>query len=88
MNGLVIGFSGPLKVQKSMRGYFTGIGIHSEYRGYGAGSVLFSALCKHLKDLGAHYMTLFTGENNPARHIYEREGFQIVRSWADMRKDL
>ncbi len=87
-NGLVIGFAGPLKVQKSLRGYFTGIGIHSGYRGYGAGSVLFSNLCMHLKLIGSHYMTLFTGENNPARNIYEREGFKIVRSWANMRKEL
>ncbi len=86
--GLIIGFSGPLKVQPSMRGYFTGIGIHSGYRGFGAGSVLFSGLCKSLKDIGAHYMTLFTGENNPARNIYEKEGFKIVRSWVDMRKEV
>ncbi len=86
--GKMIGFTGPLAVQTSLRGYFTGIGVHSDYRGLGIGKVLFSSLCYHLNEIGAHYMTLFTGENNPARHIYENEGFKIVRSWADMRKEL
>lgn len=87
-DGQMIGFTGPLAVQKSLRGYFTGIGVHSGYRGLGIGKVLFSSLCYHLNEIGACYMTLFTGENNPARHIYENEGFKIVRSWADMRKDI
>lgn len=87
-NGLVIGFTGPLGVQKSLRGYFAGIGVHSGYRGYGAGKVLFSSLCLQLSKLGAHYMSLFTGESNSARRIYEKEGFKIVRSWANMRKEL
>lgn len=87
-DGQMIGFTGPLAVQDSLRGYFTGIGVHSDYRGLGIGKVLFSSLCYHLNQIGAHYMTLFTGENNPARHIYEHEGFKIVRSWADMRKEL
>jgi ribosomal protein S18 acetylase RimI-like enzyme len=86
--GKMIGFTGPLAVQPSLRGYFTGIGVHSDYRGLSIGKVLFSSLCYHLNEIGAHYMTLFTGENNPARHIYENEGFKIVRSWADMRKEL
>ena len=86
--GLVIGFTGPLRCQKSLRGFFSGIGVHSEYRGYGVGKVLFSSLCLELINLGAHYMTLFTGENNSARRIYEKEDFKIVRSWANMRKDL
>ncbi len=87
-NGLVIGFTGPLSVQKSLRGYFAGIGVHDGYRGYGIGKVLFACLCLELKKLGAHYMSLFTGENNPARKIYEKEDFKIVRSWLNMRKDI
>ena len=86
--GLVVGFTGPLRCQKSLRGFFSGIGVHSDYRGYGAGKVLFSSLCLELSNLGAHYMTLFTGENNSARRIYEKEDFKIVRSWANMRKNL
>lgn len=83
-NNKAIGFTGPLYVQESKRGYFAGIGIHSEYRKFGLGKALFSSLCMSLKDLGADYMTLFTGETNPARNIYESAGFKIVKTWADM----
>ena len=87
-NGLAVGFAGPIHVQKSGRGYFAGIGVHSKYRKYGLGKVLFSTLCKSLKDIGAEYMTLFTGETNPARYIYQSAGFKIVKTWADMEKKI
>jgi len=82
--GKAVGFTGPLYVQESGRGYFAGIGVHSEYRKYGLGKALFASLCNSLKDMGADYMTLFTGETNPARNIYEATGFRIVKTWADM----
>lgn len=87
-NGRTVGFTGPLAVQESGRGYFAGIGIHPDCRGLGAGKTLFAALCRGLKQQGAEYMTLFTGENNPARNIYEAAGFKIVKVWADMRKEV
>lgn len=83
-NGKIIGFTGPLRVQESGRGYFAGIGVHSGYRGFGLGNVLFHTLCRTLKEMGASYMTLFTGEANPAGQIYRKAGFKIVKSWADM----
>lgn len=86
--GRAMGFTGPLAVQPSGRGYFTGIAVHPDCRGGGAGKVLFSSLCESLRDMGAGYMTLFTGEANPARNIYEAAGFRIVRTWADMRKEI
>jgi ribosomal protein S18 acetylase RimI-like enzyme len=86
--GKICGFTGPLAVQESGRGYFAGIGVHSDYRGHGAGKAMFASLCIGLKEIGAQFMTLFTGENNPARNIYEAAGFKIVRSFADMRKDI
>ncbi len=85
-NGKAVGFTGPIHVQESGRGYFAGIGVHSEYRKYGLGKALFSTLCKSLKDIGAGYMTLFTGETNPARYIYQSAGFKIVKTWSDMEK--
>lgn len=85
--GKAMGFTGPMAVQPSGRGYFAGIGVHSACRGGGAGKVLFSSLCASLRDMGASFMTLFTGETNPARNIYEAAGFKIVRSWVDMRKE-
>ncbi|MCF7930020.1 MAG: GNAT family N-acetyltransferase [Acholeplasmataceae bacterium] len=87
-NGLIYGFAGPLTVQKSGRGNFAGIGVHSSLRGLGAGSVLFASLCMAFKKIGAQYMSIFTGENNKARHIYETEGFRCVKTWANMRKEL
>ncbi len=84
----VVGFTGPLRVQASGRGFFAGIGVHSGYRKYGLGKVLFSGLCNSLKEMGADYMTLFTGEDNPARNIYESAGFKIVHSWSVMRRLL
>ncbi|TVQ28701.1 MAG: GNAT family N-acetyltransferase [Spirochaetaceae bacterium] len=84
----VCGFTGPIRVQQSGRGYFAGIGVHSDYRGRGAGKALFAALCMELTEIGASFMTLFTGETNPARNIYEAAGFRIVRTWADMRRVL
>lgn len=87
-DGRVGGFAGPLFVQESGRGYFAGIGVHSEFRGGGAGSVLFSALCKGLQEMGATFMSLFTGKANVARTIYESAGFEVVHEWACMRKDL
>lgn len=56
----VVGFTGPLHVQESKRGYFAGIGVDPEIRNCGGGKVLFYSLCKGLKDMGAKYMTLFT----------------------------
>lgn len=84
--GQVVGFAGPIHVQESGRGYFAGIGVHSDFRQYKLGKILFSSLCQSLKDLGAEYMTLFTGETNPARYIYQSAGFKIVKTWADMEK--
>lgn len=86
--GRAMGFTGPLSVQENGRGYFSGVAVHSDCRGNGAGKVLFSKLCSALKEMGARYMTLFTGEMNPARNIYEAAGFHIVRTWADMKKEV
>lgn len=86
--GKAVGFTGPIRVQESGRGYFAGIGVHSDYRKYGLGKSLFSTLCQSLKDIGAGYMTLFTGETNPARRIYASAGFKIVKTWSDMQKNL
>ena len=80
----ILAFTGPLRVQDSGRGYFAGIGVHSNCRGLGLGNVLFHTLCATLKEMGAEFMTLFTGESNPAGQIYQQAGFKIVKTWADM----
>ena len=62
------------------------LGVYDESLVKPLAEVLFCLLCEGLKERGAEFMTLFTGENNPARNIYEAVGFSIIRSWADMRK--
>lgn len=83
----IIAFTGPLRVQESGRGYFAGIGVHSACRGLGLGNVLFHTLCTSLKNMGAEFMTLFTGKENLAGEIYKKAGFKIVKTWADMEKE-
>lgn len=101
--GLVVSYTGPLSVtcppsvaghiSQSKRGNFCGIGTRTEYRGRGIGKPVFCEMCRRhaegLSDGGrADFMSLYTGENNPARKIYEAAGFQVVRRFADMRKPL
>jgi GNAT superfamily N-acetyltransferase len=86
--GKIRGFAGPVAVQPSGRGWFAGIGVDPDYEGQGIGTVLFCRLMKSFSDIGARFSTLFTGEENPARKIYERTGFQPVKTWAVMRKEL
>ena len=82
----IVGAPGPIVPDAHGRGFFLGIAIHSQYRGYGAATVLFNHLCLEFRRAGAQYMTLFTAEDNPARHIYERAGFKIHASWAGTKK--
>ena len=84
---LVVAYTGPL-TQYEGRGVFCGIGTHTAYRGRGIGKLVFCEMCYRHREGGATFMSLYTGENNPARNIYEAAGFRIVRSFANMRKML
>lgn len=86
--GRVVGFAGPVYPEAGGRGYFTGIGVVPESEGRGLGTLLFYRLCEAEQALGAQYMSLFTGEQNPARGIYERAGFAVVRTFGILRKAL
>ena len=86
-NGLVVAYTGPLSVDGTPgRGNFCGIGTRTDYRGRGIGKLVFCEMCRRHGEAGASFMSLYTGENNPARNIYEAAGFRIVRTFADMRK--
>lgn len=85
---LVVGFTGPLKVENDGRGYFAGIGILEEYRKNGIGKLLFFNLCQELKNIGSKYMTFFTGTTNPARYIYLSAGFNVVETFVTMKKTI
>ena len=88
-DGLVVGYTGPLSVSGTPgRGNFCGIGVRTEYRGRGIGKPVFCEMCARHRDGGADFMSLYTGEDNPARNIYESAGFRIARSFSDMRKAL
>ena len=82
------GFAGPVYPEQSGRGYFSGIGVAPEFEGHGLGKLLFYRLCREEKLAGAKYMSLFTGEENPARRIYEGAGFRACREFDVMRKAL
>jgi ribosomal protein S18 acetylase RimI-like enzyme len=84
----VVGFTGPIIKEPSQRGYFAGIGILDSYRNRGLGKALFYRLCHELKQVGAAYMTFFTGVNNSAKYIYLRAGFKVVERFATMKKNL
>lgn len=88
-NELIVSYTGPLSVSgQPSRGNFCGIGTRTDYRGRGIGKLVFCEMCRRHAEGGADFMSLYTGENNPARHIYEAAGFQVVRRFADMRKEL
>lgn len=87
-NNKTVGFAGPISRQESGRGYFAGIGVNKEHEGHGLGTVLFYKLCQEEKSVGAEYMSLYTGETNPAGKIYLQAGFQTVQKFAVMRKPL
>ena len=73
----IIGFTGPVDLQKSGRGWFTGICSDPEYGGKGIGSVLFNLLMREFVDEGAKFCSLFTGLDNHAQKIYMRAGLRV-----------
>lgn len=88
-DNLVVSYTGPLSVSGTPgRGNFCGIGTRTDYRGRGIGKLVFCEMCHRHAAAGADFMSLYTGETNPARNIYEAAGFRIARSFADMRKEV
>ena len=87
-DGLVIGYTGPLsQVQEGagIRGNFCGIGTHPDYRGRGIATLIFCEMCRHHSEHGATFMSLYTGEGNPARRVYEYAGCRGVVRWSNLR---
>lgn len=82
------GFTGPVYPEETGRGYFAGLGVAPQYEGHGLGTLLFYRLLEREKQVGSQYMSLFTGEENHARHIYLGAGFRIVRTFGVMLKEL
>ncbi|MBQ9264108.1 MAG: GNAT family N-acetyltransferase [Clostridia bacterium] len=83
-DGQIVGFTGPVDLQKSGRGWFTGICTDPTYGGKGIATVLFNLLMQAFVDEGARFSTLFTGSENHAQKIYLRAGLRPVREFAMM----
>ena len=82
------GFTGPVYPEKTGRGYLSGVAVAPQYERNGLGTLLFYRLLQREKEVGSKYMSIFTGDNNPAKRIYLEAGFQIVRTFAVMQKEL
>ena len=80
----IIGFTGPVDLQKSGRGWFTGICADPEWGGRGIGTVLFNMLMQEFVDEGAAFSSLFTGLHNHAQKIYMRAGMHVTARFAVM----
>ena len=79
-DGRIVGFTGPVDREESGRGWFTGLCVDPDYGRRGIGAALFDLLLDQLEALRAEFVTLYTGEDNPARRIYERAGLKpLVR---------
>ncbi len=63
------GFTGPIYPEETGRGYFAGIGVAPQYGRHGLGTLLFYRLLEQEQAAGAKYMSLFTGQTNPAKQI-------------------
>ncbi len=86
--GRVVAFTGPVDKQSSGRGWFSGICTDPAYERRGIATVLFHLLMEAFVGVGAAFSTLFTESDNPARRLYERVGFTVVRTFATMEKPL
>ena len=85
---LIVGFTGPVDLQKSGRGWFTGICTDPDFGGKGIASVLFNMLMREFVDEGAQFCSLFTGLDNHAQKIYRRAGLDVVAHFAVLSRPL
>ncbi len=86
--GEIVGFTGPVDLQKSGRGWFTGICTDPEYGRRGIATALFNLLLQAFREEGAQFTTLFTGMENPAKKIYTEAGLRPARAFTLMAKPL
>ena len=87
-NGRIVGFTGPVDLQRSGRGWFTGICTDPDFERRGIATILFHLLMQAFIEEGAAFSTLFTGETNHAQKIYLGAGFRIVRRFGLMERAI
>jgi ribosomal protein S18 acetylase RimI-like enzyme len=86
--GYIVGFTGPVDLEPSGRGWFTGICTDPEFEGRGIATVLFNCLMQEFVAVGAIFSTLFTGDTNHAQRLYRRTGFEVVRHFSVMEREI
>ncbi|SMO77852.1 GNAT family N-acetyltransferase [Gracilimonas mengyeensis] len=65
------------------------VAVKPEARGYGVGTKLLETVKQEAKDMGCSKITLEVREDNPARNLYEKVGFEYGDpKWYFMTKDL
>lgn len=82
------GWIGSIFTNKELRGCFAGVAVDEEVSGMGLGKALFASFLNYSKNNGAKYITLFTGSNNNARHLYTKFGFKLMNSFALLTKNI
>ncbi len=82
----IVGFTGPVDLQQSGRGWFTGICVDPDFQHRGIATVLFNLLMQAFYEEGAAFSTLFTGTDNRAQRIYRAAGLRAVRQFDLMRR--
>ncbi len=65
--------------------HLTELHVHPNHRGEGIGGALLDAVEGAARSQGAPHLSLTTGSSNPARHLYERHGFEVVAERASHR---
>lgn len=78
----VCGCVGEIYAEANGRGFFQGVAVDPKHSGKKLGNLLFFRLCEELQRKHAKYMTLFVSEDNFAKKIYEKAGFEVVQRWA------
>jgi len=72
-------FGGKRDYPKGVRG-LEGFSVSPECRGKGIGAAMIDRIVRDARAEGARAIELNVGDSNPARHLYEREGFVQTRT--------
>ncbi|MDO5022838.1 MAG: GNAT family N-acetyltransferase [Eubacteriales bacterium] len=87
-NKHMVGFTGPVDLQKDGRGWFTGLCVDPKFGRRRIGETLFNLLLQAFTEEGAQFTSLFTGSTNPAKKIYLKAGLKPVAEFAALSKGI
>ena len=72
-------FSHPRAFPRAVRG-LEGFSVEGSCRSRGIGAAMLAKMIEDARSEGASAIELNVGDNNPARHLYERFGFRATRT--------